>query len=335
MELTSTASSRIALALLCGLFAVNVYRAATQSITTAEALEFDRRIRPPLRDILPHFDLGNHLLLTILIKRSVGLLRLSEFSMRLPSLLCGALYLWAVYRISWRTFGTSPLFVAAVALLSLNPLVLDALSSARAGGMALAFWMCSLLWMIDYFQSLRLRNLNLAGLCLGFSAATDPGFAVPAAGLTILFLIAAAVKRQLSWTVFTERLFATAAATAFVLLAIPLSHVESVNLDLGASVSVAHNLFEWPVDSRAKSLVEVLRRDAQGRHIRIVASPALAPVLAFYQARYRVANWEPIRQLPLNENFDYYVVCPQDAAILSERHLKVLYNNGKLLLARP
>ena len=78
MELTSTASTRIALALLSGLFVMNVYVAATQSITMEEALTFDQSIRPPIRDILRQYNASKHLLNVILIKRSVGLLRLSE-----------------------------------------------------------------------------------------------------------------------------------------------------------------------------------------------------------------------------------------------------------------
>ena len=160
MERPSTASiDRVACLLLLAVFAVNLYRAATQSITTPEAITFDRWVRPPLRDILPQpYDPDNHLLNTLLIKRSVALFRLSEFSFRLPSLLGGALYLWAAYRLSRRLLGTGPLFLAGVALLILHP-----------PNLALAFY----LWAIELMLA---GSLNLAGICLGLSAPADLAF---------------------------------------------------------------------------------------------------------------------------------------------------------------
>ena len=77
MERVSTVSTKVALALLGAVFAVNVYRAAAQSITTSEAVVFDRLIRPPVRDWIGHFEPHNHLLNTLLVKRSVALFRLS------------------------------------------------------------------------------------------------------------------------------------------------------------------------------------------------------------------------------------------------------------------
>lgn len=91
---------------------------------------------------------------------------------------------------------------------------------------------------------------------------------------------------------------------------------------------------ERPEHAGVKSLVQVLRRDADGRHVRIGVSPLLEPILSFYRARYRLANWEPMRQLPLTGVFDYYVLDAGDAGLVSERHLQVLYREGGLLLAR-
>src|SRR5690348_15294868 len=80
MESSSTVwISRAAVILLVALFAVNVYRAATQSITADEAVTFVRWVRPPLRDLIPQpYDPNNHVLNSVLVKRSVGLFRLSE-----------------------------------------------------------------------------------------------------------------------------------------------------------------------------------------------------------------------------------------------------------------
>ena len=162
--------NKVALALLLAVFALNVYRAATQSITVPEAVAFDRWIRPPLRDILPQpYDPANHILNTLLVKRTVALFRLSEFSFRLPSLLGGALYLWAVYRLARRLLGTGPLFLAGLALMSLAP-----------PSLALALFTWAIVFLVGQALSpANPRNLNLAAICLGLSAASDLAFLLP------------------------------------------------------------------------------------------------------------------------------------------------------------
>lgn len=319
MESRFTGSiNRVSCALLLAIFALNVYRAATQSITVPEAVTFDRWVRPPLRDILPQpYDPDNQVLNTLLIKRSVALFRLSEFSFRLPSVLGGGLYLWAAYRLSRRLLGAGPLFVAAVALMVLNPLIL-----------ALAFFT----WA---FELLLAGNLNLAGICLGLSAAADLAFLWPAVALGTAFLLFTLATEPSRWIPVTERFLIPAVAAGFVFLAIPLSHAQAGSLMRTESlqrwlVPYSH----WPQDTHARALVQALRRDAAGRHVEIGASPELEPILGFYRARYRLANWEPMRQKPLTGNFDYYVLDRHDEALVSERHLQVIYRDSGLVLAR-
>lgn len=238
MERASTASTRTARALLWALFAVNVYRAATQSITADEAYAYDRFVRPPIREVLAQYDANNHVLYTLLAKRSVGLFRATEFSLRLPSLLCGALYLWAVYRLTRRTFGAGALFLAAMALLTLHPVVLDYLSAARGYGMALALWMWALELMLEC------RSLSFAAICLGLSVAANLAFAFPAAALACTFFLAVWGRAMpcpdgpcgqgVALPHLTERFVIPGIVTAFVLLAIPLSRAEAGNFGNGA-----------------------------------------------------------------------------------------------------
>jgi len=304
--------NKVALALLAAVFALNVYRAATQSITVPEAVAFDRWIRPPLRDILPQpYDPANHILITLLIKRTVALFRLSEFSFRLPSLLGDALYLWVAYRLSRRLLGTGRLFLAALALMSLAP-----------PSLALALFT----WAIELMLT---PNLNLAGICLGLSAASDLAFLLPAIALATAFLIVTLVREPARWLAVAERFVIPTVVTGFVFLAIPLSHAQATSLHLW-QLPIPH----WPQDSGARSLVQALRRDAVGRHVEIGASPGLEPILTFYRACYRLSNWEPMRHKPLTGNFDYYVLDRHDATLVSERHLQVIYRGPALLLAR-
>src|SRR5262249_13016919 len=145
------------------IFAWSVFRAATQSVTPGEAWNYDRFIGPHWNESLGQFDTNNHILNTILVRISTARIHLTEFSLRMPSLLFGALYLWAAYRISRRWFGSGRMFLAVLGILSLNPLILDAMSEARGYGMALSCWM----WTLELVASG--GSMAMAGVLLGLS----------------------------------------------------------------------------------------------------------------------------------------------------------------------
>ena len=104
-----------AIVLLAGLFAANIYRAATQSLTIDEAFTYHLYLAKNLRAILTEYDANNHVLYTLLAKLSVGLFGTSEFAIRLPSVLGGLVYFYAVFRVCWFYFADRWLFVAGVA----------------------------------------------------------------------------------------------------------------------------------------------------------------------------------------------------------------------------
>ena len=110
MEPTSTASIKTARWFLAALFAVNLYRAMTQSVTPGEAWNYHRFIGPPWTESFAHFDVNNHVLNTLLVRISTTRFHLTELSLRLPSLLAGVLYLWVVFRLARRWFGTGRCF---------------------------------------------------------------------------------------------------------------------------------------------------------------------------------------------------------------------------------
>src|SRR5664280_1405784 len=134
MEPTSTASIKTARWFLAALLAVNLYRAMTQSVTPGEAWNYDRFIAPAWTEALASFDVNNHVLNTLLVRISTAWFHLTELSLRLPSLLAGVLYLWVVFRLARRWFGDGLAFLAVIGLLTLNPMVVDALSEARGYG---------------------------------------------------------------------------------------------------------------------------------------------------------------------------------------------------------
>jgi hypothetical protein len=451
MEPTSTASIRTARWLVAGLLAVNLYRAITQSVTPGEAWNYDRFIAPAWTEAFSRFDTNNHVLNTLLVRISTTCFRLTELSLRLPSLLGGVLYLWVVWRMARRWFGDGLAFLAVIGLLTLNPLVVDALSQARGYGLALATWMWALELILESVESFSESKLNLAAMFLGLSVAASLSFAAPAVALLAVFL---------AWTGWVRAFGRAFAAifflTAFILLVIPINHAEWKTLATGATslrqtineiialsmgtslkvvgavarlglalaavagmaavvrywrrpdralaalsggtlaltlvllmaahrwlhtpfpqqgaiylipltvLSVATVIIKWnhkaaqiaflgiaavlltryvtefPFGmytagrqfSGARTLAKTLRAKAGQGVVRIGVSLAAEPILHYYRARYGQGNWQPIEPGPLTGTYDYYVLTPDDAALIEQRHLHVMYRDAGLTLAQ-
>jgi hypothetical protein len=186
-------------------FALNLYRAVTQSLTTDEAYTWSLYLSKNLRAILTDFDANNHVLYTLLSWASVSAFGGSEWAIRLPSVLASVLYMFA----AWRLTGRSLLWTAA---LSLNPLVLDFMSAGRGYGLAAAL----LLLALD--MSLRER-LTLAGVAAGLSIAANLSLAFPIAVFSAIF----AFQRRAEPARFIDRFLLPMIVTAFILLVVPLA----------------------------------------------------------------------------------------------------------------
>jgi hypothetical protein len=451
MEPASTASIKTARWLLAGLLGVNLYRAATQSVTPGEAWNYHRFIAPAWTEAFARVDSNNHVLNTLLVRLSTACFHLTELSLRLPSLLAGVLYLWAVWRLARRWCGDGPVFLALIGLLTLNPMVVDALSEARGYGMALCCWMWALELILESVESFSTSKLNLAALCLGLSVAASLAFGAPAVALMTALLA------WFGWDRASGRTLAMVfLLTAFVLLIIPLNHAEwktlaggatslrqTINeitaLSLGTSLKVVaamarvgmalaalaggaaavrfwrhpdgapaaltgatlaltlalllaghrwlgtpfpqegslycipltvlsvtsvilkrHNkavkvvflavsgmlltvyLASFPFGmyaagrqfSGGRTLAKTLRTKAGHGTVRIGASLAAEPILNYYRIRYGQGNWQPVERQPLTGTYDYYVLTPDDSAIIEQRHLHVMYRDAGLTLAQ-
>jgi len=182
--------------LLGVLFAINVFRAATQSITHDEALTYELFVAAPWSVVFNSFDANHHVLHTIICKFLVDLFGLSTLSLRLASLLGGLLYFWAVFRICERLFGATWFLPLSTALLTLNPYLLDFLSAARGYGMAVAFFMLALWEMLQWMDHPRNAHLLRAGFSLGLSVAANLVLTPPAIGLALMFLMAIVNQRR-------------------------------------------------------------------------------------------------------------------------------------------
>lgn len=174
------------------LWLVCLYRAITQSIVHDEALTYQLYLAGPAARIFDLFDANHHFLNTLLMKVSVSLFGLSEWSMRLPALAGAALYFAAVYRIGTRHFRTVFASLLMAMLLTLNPLILDFMVAARGYGMALGLFFWALAMLLDHLRdaaSQPVRTLLMGGAALGLSISANLVFLVPAtvlAGIALL-----------------------------------------------------------------------------------------------------------------------------------------------------
>jgi hypothetical protein len=177
---------------LASLWLVCLYRAITQSIVHDEALTYQLYLAGPAARIFDLFDANHHFLNTLLMKVSVSLFGLSEWSMRLPALAGAALYFAAVYRIGTRHFRTVAASLLMAGLLTLNPLILDFMVAARGYGMALGMLLWALAILLDHLRDPASQSpwdLLLGGAALGLSIAANLVFLVPAAVLAGLALL--------------------------------------------------------------------------------------------------------------------------------------------------
>jgi hypothetical protein len=133
------------------------------------------------------YDASNHVLQTLLSKISGAAFGVSEFTLRLPTLLAGFLYFIAVYRLSSLVFGKGGIFLLSVSVLSLNPLLLDLLSAARGYGLALAFCAWALFFMVKGPPQSPYQMLRLA-ILLALSVSSNVTFLFIDAGLAALFV---------------------------------------------------------------------------------------------------------------------------------------------------
>ena len=275
------------------LFAVNVYRAVTQSITYDEAGTYLYFVSGTWGDALTRFN--THVLYSVLANLTTRVFGPSEFALRLPTVAAGALYLGVGFLLCRQVLGAGLLFVAALGAIALNPFVLDFLSVARGYGLALA------LLLLALYQILRALGLPAGaaarywitgGVALGFSVAANLAFAFPATALGLTAVVVAllmgaptesgkaALARQVGG--FCGAALLSAAA----ILAVPLSYARREDFSFGADTlgetvsslvwaSLRHHRSFVPIDSES-GVVTVI-----GRLLSASWVPTLAVALLF------------------------------------------------------
>jgi hypothetical protein len=238
-------SPDLAALLLVGcVFALNVYRAATQSITHDEAFAYERVMTWTWLRAFTLYRENHHILQTYLAKASVGLFGLSELSLRLPSLLGGLAYLVFAVRLARHAFASAWIALLAVALLALDPDVLDHLSAARGYGLGLAFFTAGLFEMARSLdapeEAARARSLTRAGVAVGLAAASNLTYVWPGAALSLaLGLVlardaASGPQRRAAVAAWARRLVAPGAAAFLAVAGVPLVNLRRHMLYAGA-----------------------------------------------------------------------------------------------------
>lgn len=185
-----------AVLLILVLFLANIYRAGTQSISHDEGVLYEWFLSGPWSQVLAVEHGNHHVISDLLCKLAIGLFGTSELALRLPALLGGLLYFYSVFGLSMLLFGEASLFLLSVALLCLNPFVLDYLVCARGYGPALGFFFFGLYQLTRYLaESSDPGGLNRqawllrkAGVALGLSIGCNPIMIFPGGALIASFL---------------------------------------------------------------------------------------------------------------------------------------------------
>jgi uncharacterized membrane protein len=127
----------LSIAILIFAFGVSVYRAKVQTIAHDEALTYEWFLDQGVYEVL-HYNAANHVLQTLLAKPIVKILSVSEFKLRVPSLIGAAIYLMAVYFLCRKLFGDGLVMLLSTAMMALNPQVMDFMPAARGYSLGLA-----------------------------------------------------------------------------------------------------------------------------------------------------------------------------------------------------
>jgi hypothetical protein len=206
-------------------FLVLVIRAHQQSITIDEAADYLAFVRHA-PDALWMPNSANHVLYSVLELFTTSAFGLNQFTVRLPALLGGALYLTATIGICRRVMPERISRVVFIAAMSLNPLILDYLVAARGYSLALGFLLMAL-WavtiVLDEVRSpgpLHVRQYRLtaaASIGLGLAVCANFSFASVASILGLLFVILVRLQGRLRLREFGRLVLATAAPGTIVL----------------------------------------------------------------------------------------------------------------------
>jgi hypothetical protein len=245
--------SNLAWILLVAVFSTAVYRAVTQSITIDEAYSYQNFVSKPFAGLFEPFDANNHVLNTILERLSVAVFGVSEWSLRLPSLIGAAIYLVATHRLCSVLFDGGIWSLITTALLTTNPFVLDYLSAARGYALSLAFLMLVVYALVHAMETKHSRSEFLAGVFAGFSVAANLTSIFPLTAVIIAFIVVNIQTGRFRLKLFWDELIVPATMVSFAFLVVPVSRAHQSDFYFGGKQlsdtvhSAADFLFGGPI----------------------------------------------------------------------------------------
>lgn len=245
------------------LTAVNIYRAATQSITTDEAFTYTRSVIVPIPELWKTFDANDHVLHTLLCKVSVRLFGVSEFTLRIPALIGGVLMLIMFLRLTRRLFGDGRFALVVFLLLALNPILLDYCSIARGYGMATALFLLALEQFLVLLDNPKETwRYGVAGVTLALAVAANLTIVLPGLAFVAVFaavhlgrplLAGERLRAAERFGYIADQLIVPGAVITIALLLYPLLPAKKENFYVGSTkledalLSLAHACFFRPL----------------------------------------------------------------------------------------
>ena len=203
------------------LFALNVYRAATQSFVIDEGYSYQLFVgRQPFM-LFRQYDANLHVLHTLLCWGSVKLFGLSELTFRLPSLLGCALYFSGVYRLAGLVFPDAWRRLVVVILLTANPLIQDHMSVGRGYGLALGLFAWAFCEAIS-----ALPRLPRLAVLLALSVGANFTFLFPAVALLAMVAGVLVWRRSAAIGTIVQELLGPWLVLTFLILVMPFSRLE-------------------------------------------------------------------------------------------------------------
>jgi hypothetical protein len=199
---------------------VCAYRAAHQSITVDEASTYLNYVRGHWTNIWGPYDPNNHVLFSILAQISVRLFHLSEFSLRLPTVIAGFFFVIGFHRVLAITVDSRAIRWITLVAVSMAPLLLDFSVAARGYGLGITL----LIWAV-YF-SIRGRDF-WAGIFAGLAMAATFNLAFSVLGLAVCPLILGLGR----WRARLRRVNSVVEPAAVVLLAICYPVIRQAHTD--------------------------------------------------------------------------------------------------------
>ncbi len=231
--------------LIAAVFLINVYRAAEQSVTFDEAWSYLSFAAGPWANIFLRYEAGNHVLHSILIKLTCGLLGSSQLALRLPSLLAGLVFLINAMRLSRLLAPRSRMFaILSFLALSINPLVLDYLSMARGYSLALAMFSCATLEALGlvFGPAPRPRRFLFLGVFLALAVSSNLTFLFPSAAVFLVLALMIGLRdrkaptaRRRSWLDLVCYGTVPACLVAGLIVYLPVSHASKGHFYWGQS----------------------------------------------------------------------------------------------------